>query len=200
MVDIETLSGIPGGIDPDGEGCESSERQLGRISCTTEDGRITLWTDMVALDSQSIPVLSVMGAESAAKAIAAILHSEGKAYFRIETEGISPYQEFAKDKEGYCVYKHRASLNHWHFLCISKRKGLLTCMDEASVWRELRSERFTTPLLRSWAPYVVRQLKERELLAQLDGFGCEAGLLTADNEDLDKLVTEGLLNRQIVIE
>ena len=39
--------------------------------------------------------------------------SEGKAFFRIDADGINPYQEFAKDKDGYCVYKHRASLNHW---------------------------------------------------------------------------------------
>jgi hypothetical protein len=155
---------------------------------------------MVALDGQSIPILSVMGAESAAKAIAAILHSDGKARFRIEAEGINPYQEFDKDKEGYSVYRHRVSLNHWNFLCLSRRKGLLTTMTEAAVWRELRSERFTTPLLRQWALYIVRQLKERELLDQLDGFGCEAGLLAADSDDLDEIVKEGLRNRQIVIE
>jgi len=155
---------------------------------------------MIALEGSCIPILSVMGAESAAKAIAAILHSEGKAYFRIEADDINPYQEFSKDKEGYSVYRHRASLNHWHFLCISKRKGLLTCMNEASVWRELRSERFSTPLLRSWAPYVVQQLREPELLDQLEGFGCDAGLLTADNDDLDEIVTDGLRNRDIVID
>ena len=155
---------------------------------------------MVALEGQCIPILSVMGAESAAKAIAAILHSDGKARFCIEAEGINPYQEFDKDKDGYSVYKHRASLNHWHFLCISKRKGLLTCMDEGSVWREIRSERFTTPLLRSWSPFIVQQLRERELLEQLDGFGCEVGMLTADSEDLDEIVTEGLKNRALVIE
>jgi hypothetical protein len=154
---------------------------------------------MVALDGQSIPILSVMGAESAAKAIAAILHSEGKARFRIDADGIHPYQEFDKEKEGYCVYKNRVSLNHWHFLCVSKRKGLLTNLDEATVWGELRSERFTTPLLRQWAPYIVGRLKERELLDQLDGFGCEAGLLTADSDDLDEIVTEGLRIRDIEI-
>jgi hypothetical protein len=200
MVDFETLPSIPGGTAAHGEGDGELNQQLGRISCTTDDGRITLWTDMVALEGQCIPILSVMGAESAAKAIAAILHSDGKARFRIEAEGIHPYQEFDKDKDGYSVYKHRASLNHWHFLCISKRKGLLTSMDEASVWRELRSERFTTPLLRSWSPYIVGQLKERELLDQLDGFGCEAGLLAADSNDLDEIVTDGLRTREIVIE
>jgi hypothetical protein len=155
---------------------------------------------MIALEGQYIPILSVMGAESAAKAIAAILHSDGKARFRIDADGINPYQEFDKDKDGYGVYRHRASLNHWHFLCISKRKGLLTNMDEASVWRELRSERFSTPLLRTWAPYIVEQLSERGLLERLEGFGCDAGMLTADSNDLDQIVTEGLLNRQIVIE
>jgi hypothetical protein len=155
---------------------------------------------MVALEGQSLHILSVMGAESAAKAIAAILHSEGKARFRIDADGINAYQEFDKDKEGYSLYRHRASLNSWHFLCISKRKGLLTSLDEASVWRELRSERFTTPLLRGWAPYIVDELKDRDLLRRLDGFGCDAGLLTAENDDLDEIVTDGLKFQKIVIE
>ena len=154
---------------------------------------------MLALHDDCIQVVSIMGAESAAKAVAAILHSDGKASFRILADEFSPYQEFGKD-DGYNILRHRVSLNHFHFVCISKRKGLLTCMDEASVWRELRSERFTTPLLRSWAPYIVVQLKERDLLERLDGFGCEAGMLTADSDDLDEIVTEGLRNRNIVIE
>ena len=137
---------------------------------------------------------------TAAKAIAAILHSDGKASFRILADEFSPYQEFDKDEDGYCVYKHRATLNHWHFLAVSKRKGLLTCVDEASVWRELRSERFSTPLLRSWATYIVEQLKDRGLLERLDGFGCDTGLLTADSDDLDEIVRECLTSREIVIE
>jgi len=200
MVTVENLSGLSSGTVADGEGDNTSSRQLGRISCTTDDGRITLWADIVALEGESIHVLSVMGAESAVKAVAAILHSEGKARFRIEAEGINPYVEFGKEKDGYCVYKHRASLNHWHFLCISKKKGLLTCMDEASVWRELRSERFTTPLLRGWSPYIVDELKDRELLLRLEGFGCDAGLLAADNDELDEIVTDGLKFQKIVIE
>jgi hypothetical protein len=153
---------------------------------------------MLALDGPRIQVLSIMGAESAVKAFAAVLQGDGHAAFRIQAEGVHPYQDFCKDKEGYSVYRSRASLNHWHFLCFCKREGLLTSMDEASVWRELR--RFTTPLLRSWMPYVVQQLKDRDLLSRLDGFGCDAGLLTADSDALDDIVTEGLANRKIVIE
>jgi hypothetical protein len=202
MVTVEDLSGLSGGTgsDAEGDGDERAGRQLGRIICLTDEGRVTLWTDLVALDGCSIEIVSLMGAESAAKAVAAVLHSEGQARFRIEAEGVPHYQEFGKDRQGYAVYKHRVSLNHWHFLCISKRPGLLTSRDEASLWRELRSERFTTPLLRCWAPYIVEQLKERHLLERLDGFGCEAGLLTADSDDLDEIVAEGLRNRQIVIE
>ena len=155
---------------------------------------------MLALHDDCIQVVSIMGAESAAKGIAAILHSDGKAAFRIDAESVPYYQEFDKEKDGYSVYKHRASLNHWHFVAISKKQGLLTCMDEGSVWRELRSERFTTPLLRSWSPYIVEQLRERGLLEHLGGFGCEAGMLTADSDDLDQIVAEGLGNRDIVIE
>src|SRR5262245_17634894 len=199
MVTVEAVSGISGGATADGEGSES-EQQLGRITASTDDGRITLWTDMLALHDGSIQVVSIMGAESAAKGLAAILHSDGKAAFRIDAESVPYYQEFDKEKDGYSVYKHRASLNHWHFVAISKRKGLLTCMDESRIWAELRSERFTTPLLRSWAPYIVEQLKEHELLEPLEGFGCDAGMLTADSDELDQIVTEGLRNRDIEIE
>src|SRR6516164_455513 len=188
MVTVEDLPSVSSGATADGEGVGKPERQLGRISCTTDDGRITLWTDMLALHDESIQVLSIMGAESAAKAIAAILHSDGKAAFRIDAEGVPYYQEFDKQKDGHSVYKNRANLNHWHFVAISKKRGLLTCMDEASVWRELRAERFTTPLLRSWASYIVGQLQKRELLEPLEGFGCEAGMLTADSDDLDQIV------------
>jgi hypothetical protein len=155
---------------------------------------------MLALHEDCVQVVSIMGAESAAKAIAAILHSDGKAAFRIDAECVPYYQEFGKERDGYCAYKHRASLNNWHFLFIAKRRGLLTCMDEASVWAELRSDRFSTPLLRPWAPYLVAQLAKRGLLERLEGFGCDAGMLTADSDDLDQIVTEGLLNQQIVIE
>jgi hypothetical protein len=155
---------------------------------------------MLALDGPRIQVLSIMGAESAVKAFAAVLQSDGHASFRIHAEGVHPYQDFCKDKEGYSVHRSRASLNHWHFLCFCKRQGLLTSMDEASLWRELRSERFTTPLLRSWALFLVEQLKDRGLLQRLDGFGCEAGMLTAESDDLDEIVTEGLASRHIVIE
>src|SRR5262249_14685548 len=171
VVTVEDLPSVSGGASADGERSSESERQLGRISCTTDDGRITLWTDMLALHDGCIQVMSIMGAESAAKAIAAILHSDGKAAFRIDAEDVLHYQEFDKEKDGYRVYKHRASLNHWHFVAISKKKGLLTCMDEASIWRELRGERFTTPILRHWASYIIEQLKERDLLERLEGFG-----------------------------
>jgi hypothetical protein len=43
-------------------------------------------------------------------------------------------------------------------------------------------------------------LKDRDLLLRLDGFGCEAGLLTADSDDLDEIVTDGLKFQKIVIE
>ncbi len=73
-------------------------------------------------------------------------------------------------------------------------------MDEASVWRERRSERFTTPLLRGWSRYIIDELKDRELLMRLEGFGCDAGLLAADNDELDEIVTDGLKFQKIVIE
>ena len=200
MVDFEALPSVPGGVGADGERGREPERQLGRIVACTDEGRITLWTDVLALHDRSIQVLSIMGAESAAKAVAAILHSDGKASFRVLADDISPYQEFAKEEDGYTIYRHRASLNSWHFLCISKRKGLLTSLDEASVWRELRSDRITTPLLRSWSPYIVDELKDRQLLVRLEGFGCDAGLLTSDSDDLDEIVTDGLKFQKIVIE
>src|SRR5215471_8716085 len=109
MVTVEDLPSISGGATSDGEGNGESERQLGRITASTDEGRITLWTDMLALHDDCIQVVSIMGAESAAKALAAILHSDGKASFRILADEFSPYQEFGKD-DGYNIFRHRVSL------------------------------------------------------------------------------------------
>jgi hypothetical protein len=145
----------------------------------------------------------VIGAESAVKAAHAMLASDnGWATFQFDAEasGMYRWNDHTRAPQGYTTYRARASLNNWHFLFVAKTPGLLLSMDEASVWRELRSERYTTPILREWVMYLIRKLKDDHCLETLGGFGHNAGLLTADSDDLDKIVKNGLRHRKLRIQ
>ena len=65
-------------------------------------------------------------------------------------------------------------------------------INEETVWQLLQRDQFTTPLLQAWMPWLYREMKEREVLVELNQHGCQAGLLLADNDMLDTLVSEGI--------
>jgi hypothetical protein len=72
-------------------------------------------------------------------------------------------------------------------------------MTEESLWQQLQNEAFTTPLLRGWTAWLYPTMKERQLIVELDQSGCTAGLLLADNEALDQLVSEGVKSGHLPI-
>jgi hypothetical protein len=82
---------------------------------------------------------------------------------------------------------------------VSKKIGLLPSVDEQRVWQELRSDRYTTPILRQWIPFIIDRLTEVGRLRRLGGFGHNAGLLTASCIDLDNIVSRGLKYKQLQI-
>ena len=78
-------------------------------------------------------------------------------------------------------------------------KNFMPVLSEATVWQLLRSNRFTTPLLQEWMPWLFQKLKEKKLVTELQQFGCQTGLLTADTDALDKLVSGGVRSNQLKI-
>ena len=58
---------------------------------------------------------------------------------------------------------------------MAKVPGLILALSEESLWQELRSDRYTTPILRAWVPWLLERLKEDGGLAEADGGRLQRG-------------------------
>lgn len=97
-----------------------------------------------------------------------------------------------KSGAGYDVALKKLALNSWHLLAVARNPGLLPCVSDEALWRELMSERYTTPLLREWVPALRAEFEKAGCLEKARGFGCQAGVLNLWQEDLDRGVKRGL--------
>ena len=101
--------------------------------------------------------------------------------------------------EGYLCYQHKIGYGLAHAVFITKAPGFMMVVTEESLWQELNSTRFTTPILREWMPYIEKELRECSRLEDAHVFGCKCGILSATTTKLDEIVIEGLSKRHISI-
>jgi hypothetical protein len=101
--------------------------------------------------------------------------------------------------EGYYCYQHKLGYGLAHALFVTKTPGFMLVMSEESLWRELKSDRFTTPLLREWMPYLDTQLRENNRLEDAHCYDCHCGILSVTTAKLDEIVLDGLKTGQIWI-
>ncbi len=70
---------------------------------------------------------------------------------------------------------------------------------DETVWQLLHGDRFTTPILREWMPWLRQEMRNRGHIVPLNQSGCQAGLALAKHETLDELVSEGLRKKHLAI-
>jgi hypothetical protein len=176
--------------------------QLGSVVMRTAKSGVRLISDAVAvLDggrTDTVLMVSVAGPESSVKAVAAGLRSNVLVEFVIDHPGVYSHRP-VRHESGYKVLTSRLDGNYWHMLVVADVPGFLPILDDASLWQELKTDRFTTPLVRSWIPWLRKRMEEERLLARIRQCGCNAGLLVATTDQLDELVTQGLETGEISI-
>jgi hypothetical protein len=101
---------------------------------------------------------------------------------------------------GYRIDAHRLGFGSNHALFTCRQQGFLPNGSDDALWQELKQERFTTPLLRGWLPYVRKELELKSLLARCHTLECTCCMLTATSADLDSIVEAGLKNGLIAIQ
>ncbi len=101
---------------------------------------------------------------------------------------------------GYRIDAHRLGFGSIHALFTCRQQGFLPNDSDDALWQELKQERFTTPLLRGWLPYVRKELELKSLLARCHTLDCTCCILTATSADLDSIVEFGLKNGLISIQ
>ena len=101
---------------------------------------------------------------------------------------------------GYTVQAFRLGKDTVHAMFIAKSPGLLLNASEECLWQELKHERFETPLLRSWVPYLRERLIQEGKLHNCKCIGCDVWGLSCRTKDLDTMVIDGIKTGAIKIE
>lgn len=102
-------------------------------------------------------------------------------------------QEIMPATGGFECRKVKLAYDTWHLVAVSQEPKFLLHESDDALWQLLRSDKFTTPLLRSWVPELRKMLKERSWLKRLDFFGpCTPAYVGISDQQLDELVSQGL--------
>jgi hypothetical protein len=84
-----------------------------------------------------------------------------------------------------------------HLVAAAHLPGLLTNMSDDHLWGELSGPRYTTPLLRAWVPWLRKTLAQHGEIIVADGYQSQAGVLKADNDALDEIVSGGVRSDEL---
>lgn len=178
---------------------EAPPQRFIHLSMFGKDVAIGVQCEAVATDGIFIHLISAIGPASTIKSIAVGLRHPELARFRCNDTPVTLCNQglngqLSGTTDGYEVHRHFLGMNSWHLLAWSKWKKLLMAGDDETLWQRLRSEEYTTPMLRSWVPEIKKQLLEHNLLRKLDCFGAEAYYLAAKDKNLDEIVSAGVLS------
>lgn len=172
--------------------------ELGEIQVST--GVTTFTFKLFALATsgpenyRTIQLLSCAGPHTSILALHACLYG-GAANPTFRANG-GPFEwsKIEHNAAGYVTRKQKlAGCYGWYqMVMLAKTPGLMPVVDDAALWREFKSDRYTTPILRQWVPFLRETLIEGGKLEMLDCFQCRAGLLRVSPEDLDTAVCAGV--------
>jgi hypothetical protein len=162
--------------------------------------------DKVALHENKLVFISLVAFSQDVKAIRAAL-AAGLASpiwlknVKLSKDGESKVPESVwPSPSGYRIDAHKLGLGSIHALFTCRQQGFLPNDSDEALWQELKQERFTTPLLRGWLPYVRKELEFKSLLAHCHTLDCTCCILTAVSADLDSIVESGLKHGLISIQ
>lgn len=161
---------------------------------------VTFRCDAAAWVDRTAYLLSVTGPESSVKALHAALHSEGEVGLSVKC-GDNSHWNLSLHEGGYRVRRHKIlpAYGLWQVLVMAKEPAFMPALSEESVWQYLKTDKFTTPILREWLPWLMGKMRAERLLQRADGFGCASGLLFVTDEKLESLVTEGVKGGHLTI-
>lgn len=190
-----------------------SDLKLGTLLMEAPAARHTLKCVQFAYDDRhsTIVLASVAGPQTAVKSFAAALNENCKLKINVDgfevieadgsTETVGRWRDFerAPGQGKYKCTMHRLGYNYVHCMARLKDPRLTPSLTEEVLWSQLRSNRFTTPLLKEWVPWLMQAMLADGKLEKLPAFQCQPGLLTLDDPGLDELVSRGITEGHLKI-
>ncbi len=161
--------------------------------------------DMVAVHDDKLVFISLVAFSQDVKAIRAALAAGINAPIWLRDVKLSKDGEskvpgaVSPSPGGYRIDAHKLGFGSIHALFTCRQQGFLANDSDDALWQELKQDRFATPLLRGWLPYVRKELEFKSLLTRCHTLDCTCCILTAASADLDLIVEFGLKNGLISI-
>ena len=158
---------------------------------------IMVKANMAAGVSNVMYALSCVGPGQSIRAVAAAMRAGDRAMFEIPLSTQSWFHGDGKFNVRYA----RLAYDHWHLLGVTCNPAfILNCTDE-TLWRLLRSDKYTTPLLKCWTPAIREALVEVGGLKQVrDAHACDPWFCYATDETLDAIVAAGVSSGKLKME
>ena len=189
----------------------SEQKRYGGISFDGKDIAIPeVPFDKIAVDGRGqLLLLSICTDQIRIKAIRAILCGGAKAManaggVKVNQPGVEAWRAHSPGRlcltaDGYSVFTHKLGYGMAQALFITRMPGFMKVVTPESLWQELNTSRFTTPILRAWIPYIEKTLRDEERLEDAYVFNCACGVLTASTKSLDEIISDGLKSGAILI-
>lgn len=148
--------------------------------------------------SPGLVLLSVTGPDTAVKSVRATLYQPSvEAAFVLE--GDEGRHQMVKARAGfdgipvaYNAAKVKLASGIIHMVAVAKIPGLMPTMSDDHLWSELTSPRYTTPLLRTWIPWLKESMIQSGNIIVAQGFASTVGVLRIEPDELDALVSRGV--------
>jgi len=149
-------------------------------------------------DYPGLLMLSATGPDTAGKSVRATLYQpEVEAEFVLEmgdtTERMLRARiTFDGKPVVYTAAVAKLALGVIHLVALAKIPGIMPNISDDHLWAELTGPRYTTPLLRSWIPWLKGVMVKGGGIVVTDGFASTVGVLRVEPDELDALVTLGV--------
>ena len=148
-------------------------------------------------DFSGLLLLSATGADTAAKAVRATLYQPDiEAEFILHgddsEEMTRARTEFDGKPVSYGAAIAKLAPGVIQLVALAKLPGFMPNMSDDHLWTELSGPRYTTPLLRSWIPWLKRTMTKDGGIVIANGFQATAGVLKTEPDELDALVMQGV--------
>jgi len=143
-----------------------------------------------------LKLISVAGAGTAIKAVAAGLHKGSGVHWELEDCGDIPSWTKWKARGKWQCFRSHLGLGCYHLVAWTREAGFLPTVSPEALRRQLISVEITTPILttREWLAYIHRRLKEESLWTDYTCFGCRCADVRLSSEILDKIVSDGIMS------
>ena len=149
-------------------------------------------------DYPGLLLVSATGPDTAAKAVRATLYQpDVEAEFALHVGETTERLVRAHDAFGGKPVSYGAAIVKLapgviQLVAVARIPGLMPNMSDDHLWAELSGPSYTTPLLRSWIPWLKETMTKSTGIVVANGFQATVGVLKTEPDELDALVASGV--------